>query len=137
MLIDASKGTPTDLNLAPSGGLFFQNNIIAGPITNAVSYAPGVPPTGANTASITAWVNTAAYANSLLPNNTDVALGAPFNYSAPDFNPSSSSPAISGASFALGKLTTSTSGVLDFKVVAYKGACGVGDTWWKNWTSFK
>jgi hypothetical protein len=139
LLIDASKGTPTDRNLEPAGGLIFRNNIIAGTTSNAVSYAASTTtPTGATTTSITTWVNTAAYANTLLPNNTDVALSAPFNYTAPDFNPSSaSSPAATGADFTNTKLKTSTSGKLDFTSVAYKGACGVGDTWWKTWTSFK
>jgi len=137
LLIDASKGVPTDNNLDPAGGLNFRNNIIAGPLSNAVSYAVSpTTPTGASTASITAWVSTPAYANSLLPNNTDVGLVAPFNYTAPDFNPNTGSPAATGASFASSKLMTSTSGALDFQVVAYRGACAVGDTWWKNWTKF-
>ncbi len=138
LLIDASKGTATDKNLDPTGGLNFKNNIIAGPSTNSVSYAAAVPATGATTATITAWVNTTAYGNSMLANNTDVGLGAPFNYSAPDFNPSAATvPAATGADFTSTKLKTSTTGKLDFTVVAYKGACGVGDTWWKTWTSFK
>jgi hypothetical protein len=70
-------------------------------------------------------------------NNTDVGLVAPFNYSAPDFNPStSSSIAATGAAFTNSKLTTKTNGVADFSIVTYKGACGVGDTWWKTWTKF-
>ncbi|MEO7310515.1 MAG: hypothetical protein ABIX01_08965 [Chitinophagaceae bacterium] len=149
LLIDASKGTPTDLNLVgytPLGGipnvtpgLNFSNNIIAGPTSNAVSYAgSSTAPTGSTLASITAWVNTAVYANTMLPNNTDVMLGAPFNYTSPDYNPTgASSPASSGASFTNSKLKTSTNGKLDFTVVPYKGACAVGDSWWKTWTSFK
>ncbi|MBC7587108.1 MAG: hypothetical protein H7178_02020 [Chitinophagaceae bacterium] len=132
LLIDGSKGTPTDLNLSPAGGLNFQNNIIAGPTSNAVAYsASATTPTGANAVSILAWVNTPAYANTILPNNTDVGLTAPFNYTAPDFNPSSASvPAATGAVFASPKLTTG------FTVVSYKGACSVGDTWWKIWTKY-
>lgn len=139
LLIDASKGTPTDKNLDPAGGLNFRNNIIAGPISNSISYAPSATsPTGATKASITAWVNTPAYANVLLPNNTDVGLGAPFNYTSPDFNPTSSSvPAATGADFSIAKLKTSTNSKSDFAVVTYKGACAVGDTWWKTWTSYK
>ncbi len=137
LLIDASKGIPTDNNLDPAGGLNFRNNIIAGPSSNAVSYAvSSTTPTGASTASITSWVNTAAYGNTLLPNNTDAGLVAPFNYTAPDFNPNSGSPASNGASFTHPKMLTSSSGVLDFKVVTYRGACAVGDTWWKTWTKF-
>lgn len=150
LLIDASKGTPTDLNIAgytpPGGtanastaGLYFANNIIAGPSSNAVVYSPssGATVTGSTTASITAWVNTAAYANVMLAANTDAGLGSPFNYSTPDFNPTSATvPAATGASFTNAKLTTVTNGVPDFKVVTYKGACAVGDTWWKTWTKF-
>jgi len=138
LLIDASKGTPTDLNLDPTGGLNFRNNIIAGPSTNAVAYAASsTAPTGATVASITSWVNTTAYSNTTLPNNTDVGLTSPFNYTSPDFNPSSASvPAATGASFTSPKLTTSTGGKLDFTPVTYKGACAVGDTWWKTWTKF-
>ncbi len=139
LLIDGSKGIPTDLNLSPNGGLNFQNNIIAGPSANAVSYAPSATtPTGATKATITDWVNNSNYGNTMLASNGEVALAAPFNYTAPDFNPSATgSPASSGASFSSSKLTTSTNGVADFKVVTYKGACGVGDTWWKTWSSFK
>jgi hypothetical protein len=138
LFIDASRGTPTDKNLEPAGGLQFRNNIIAGPTDRAVSYAASTSaPTGANTASITAWVNTAAYGNTLLAANTDVNLTAPFNYSAPDFNPAASSPAASGADFSSTRLKTTTSGKADFTTVAYRGACSVGDTWWKTWTSFK
>lgn len=138
LLIDASKGVPTDNNLAPAGGLNFANNIIAGPTSNAVVYSPSTTsPTGATTASILAWVNTPAYNNTILPNNTDVGLTAPFNYTAPDFNPSSATvPSASGASFTNAKLLTKSGSELDFTPVAYKGACAVGDTWWKSWTKF-
>jgi hypothetical protein len=132
LLIDASKGTPTDLNLEPNAGLSFRNNIIAGPNSNAISYAASsTAPTGATKASITNWVNTSTYANTLLNDNADVNLVAPFNYSNPDFNPaSSSSPAASGASFTLSKLSNG------FTNVSYRGACNVGDVWWKGWTKF-
>lgn len=138
LLIDASKGTPTDLNLAPTGGLNFANNIIAGNTANAVTYsASTTAATGGTAASMLAWVNTASFANTITANNTDVGLVAPFNYSAPDFNPStSSSIAATGASFSNSKLTTKTAGLDDFTAVTYKGACAVGDTWWKTWTKF-
>lgn len=132
LLIDASKGTPTDLNLEPNGGLSFRNNIIAGPTNNAISYAASATaPTGATKASIISWVNTPAYNNTMLNANTDVQLVAPFNYSNPDFNPANaSSPAASGAAFTIPKLTTG------FTNVSYRGACNVGDVWWKGWTKF-
>ena len=132
LLIDGSKGVPTDLNLEPNAGLSFRNNIIAGPNTNAISYAASsTAATGATKASITNWVNTPSYLNTLLNDNADVNLIAPFNYSNPDFNPaSSSSPAASGASFSIPKLASF------FANTTYRGACNVGDIWWKGWTKF-
>ena len=132
LLLDASKGTPTDLNLSPTGGLNFQGNIISGDTTKSIKYAPSTTAaTGATTQTIKDWVNNSAYNNTLLPNNTDVGLVDPFNYATPDFNPSSASvPAANGASFSSSKLQKG------FTVVSYKGACAVGDTWWKTWTKF-
>lgn len=131
LYIDATKGVPTDNNIPSS--LFVQNTIIAG-CTNPVLYSLGtntnVPITPNTTATITDWFNTAAYGNSILVNNTDVGLGDPFNYVSPDFNPTGSSVASSGASFTHPKLATV------FTPVTYKGACAPGDTWWKLWTKF-
>jgi hypothetical protein len=127
LYIDATKGTPTDNNIP--GSLFVQNTIIAGSPTAVLYGASTTAPTGATTASINTWFNTAAYGNSVLTNNTDVGLTAPFNYTAPDFNPAAGSPAAAGGIFTHAKLNGLTN-------VNYKGACAVGDTWWKNWTKF-
>jgi hypothetical protein len=130
LLIDASKGTPTDVNIT-NNTLLVQNTIIAGsPV--AVKYAPSsTSATGATDASINSWFNTAAFGNQVLTRNSEVGLVAPFNYSAPDFNPSSSSVAATGAAFSHSKLN-----VEFFTPTNYKGACAVGDTWWKGWTRF-
>ena len=127
LYIDATKGTPTDNNIP--GGLFVQNTIIAGSPNPVLYGSSTTAPTGATTASITSWFNTAAYGNSILVNNSEVGLIAPFNYTAPDFNPTAGSPAANGGVFTHGKLNGLTS-------VNYKGACAVGDTWWKTWTRF-
>jgi hypothetical protein len=128
LYIDATKGTPTDNNIP--GSLFVQNTIIAGCPTPILYGASTTAATGATTATITTWFNTASYGNSILTNNTDAGLTAPFNYTAPDFNPSSASAAAAtGASFTHAKLSGFTS-------TSYKGACAVGDTWWKTWTRF-
>jgi hypothetical protein len=127
LYIDATKGTPTDNNIP--GSLFVQNTIIAGSPTAVLYGASTTAPTGATTASINTWFNTAAYGNSVLTNNTDVGLTAPFNYTVPDFNPAAGSPAAAGGIFTHAKLNGLTN-------VNYKGACAVGDTWWKNWTKF-
>lgn len=131
LFIDAQKGVPTDNNIP--GSLAVQGNIIAGcptPILYNIGTNTNVPLVANTTATITNWYNTTGFGNSILTNNSEVGLTAPFNYTAPDFNPTSSSVAITGASFSHAKLATG------FTPVAYKGACAVGDTWWKGWTKF-
>ena len=131
LLIDGSKGVPTDLNITnATPSLFVQNTIIAG-CAEAVVYAGSATmPTGSTTSTITNWFNLSANKNSILANNNDSGLTDPFNYFTPDFNPASvNSPAATGASFIHSKL----SGLIS---VPYKGACTVGDTWWKGWTKY-
>jgi len=131
LFIDATKGVPTDNNIP--GALFVQNTIISGcptPVLYSIAGNANVPLTPNTTATITDWYNTPAYANSILATNAEVGLTAPFNYSAPDFNPTSSSVAATGAAFTNSKLASG------FTSVTYKGACAVGDTWWKTWTKF-
>ncbi len=129
LLIDASKGSPTDLNIP--NNLLVQNNIIAGCATNVKYAASSTAPTGANDASMLSWFNTAGYGNSIFTNNSQVGLNAPFNYSAPDFNPTAGAPAASGASFTNTRVSNAF-----FTQVSYRGACDVNDTWWKTWTKF-
>ena len=125
ILIDASKGSPTDNNIP--GNLLIQNTIIAG-CNTAVKYSPSTTtPTGATDASMLAWFNTPAYGNSVITLSTDL-LTAPFNYASPDFTPGTGSVALAGASFA-----NTGSG---FTNVAYRGAVGPGDTWFKTWTKY-
>ncbi len=131
LYIDATKGIPTDNNIP--GSLFVQNTIIAGcptPILYSIGTNPNVPITANTTATITAWFNAITNANSILTNNTDAGLIAPYNYNNPDFNPAGGSAAASGASFAHPKVANG------FAAVSYKGACSPGDTWWKGWTRF-
>jgi len=132
LYIDATKGVPTDNNIG-AGSLAVQNTIIAGcptPVLYSISGNSNVPTMVNTSATITACFNSPAYGNSILTNCSDAGLTAPFNYLTPDFNPGSGSPAATGGSFANAKVTTG------FTPVTYKGACSVGDTWWKNWTKF-
>jgi hypothetical protein len=131
LYIDATKGVPVDNNIPSS--LFVQNTIIAGcptPVLYSIAGNTNVPQMQNTTATITAWFNTPAYGNSILTNNSEVGLIAPFNYAAPDFNPTAGSAAAGGAAFSHPKLASG------FASVNYKGACAVGDTWWKTWTRF-
>lgn len=129
LYIDATRGVPTDNNIP--GSLQVQNTIIAGCPT------PLLFSRGTNTTvpinpafDVSAWFNTPAYNNKTYATNAEVGLIAPFNYSSPDFNPTASSVAVSGASFTNPKLANG------FTSVAYRGACAVGDTWWKGWTKY-
>lgn len=128
LLIDASKGYPTDNNFTT--GLNVQNTIIGGCAT-PVSYAASTSsPTGATSATILDWFNTPSFGNTIVNATTDVKLGAPFNYSNPDFAPQAASPALTGAKFSHSALLSG------FASVSYRGAAGPNDTWYKNWTKF-
>jgi len=130
LLIDASKGIPTDINITgTTPSLFVQNTIIAGCKDPVVYAASTTAATGATMASIKGWFTTGSYANAILTNNEEAGLTAPFNYSSPDFNPTGNSPAATGAVYTQGKLA-------GFQQVAYKGACAPADTWWKAWTKY-
>ena len=137
LFIDASTGTPTDINITgtpstPNQGvnLNFQNSIIAGCATPLKYQASTTAPTGFTITDLTNWFNTAAYNNSILPNSSDVKLTDAFNATGnPDYTPMAGSPLLTGATFTHAKLT-------GFTPVSYKGAVGPGDTWWKGWTKF-
>ena len=136
VLIDASKGTPTDNNInGTTPTLFIQNTVISG-CAKPVDYsASSTTPTGWNAAAATAWFNTAAYNNTIYATNDEVKLTAAFNYANPDFTPQTGSPVLSGASFTNSKVASG------FKPVSFRGAVGAAGTedgdWWKGWTSFK
>lgn len=128
LLIDASKGSPTDINFA--AGLNVQNTIIGG-CKEPVRYAASTSsPSGATSATILNWFSTASFGNSIVNAATDVKLGAPFNYTNPDFSPQTGSPALSGAAFSHSSLLSG------FTNVNYRGAVDSNDTWYKNWTKF-
>ncbi len=131
ILIDASKGTPTDLSINDST-LRIRNCIIAGcgvPVSYAASTSA---PTGASTATIQAWFTNSFFGNTILTTNDDAKFVNPFNYSLPDFGPFGTSPAATGASFTDAKLT-------GFSTVTFRGAiapAGADATWHKGWTKF-
>ena len=133
LLIDASKGTPTDNNIK-ANTLYVQNTIIAG-CAKATDYAvSSTTPTGWTATDVNAWFVAAASGNSTLTTSDEVKLAAAFNYGAPDFSPQTGSPALSGASFANPKLSTAAG----FTPTTFRGAVGAAGTpegdWWKGWT---
>ncbi len=132
LLIDASKGTPTDNNIK-GGTLFVQNTIIAG-CPKATDYSVSSNPTGWTAADVNTWFTTAAYGNSILTTNDEVKLTAAFNYANPDFTPLAGSPLLSGASFTNAKVAAAAG----FTATTFRGAVGAAGTpegeWWKGWS---
>ena len=131
-LLDASTGTPTDLNLvAATPKAVYANNIIAGNSTQLSYTASASAPTGWALLDFSNYISRANGGNTLLTNTSDVQLTSPFSYdNAVDFNPQSTSPALTGSAFSDPKLTTW------FTPVAYRGACDASDAWWKTWTRY-
>jgi hypothetical protein len=131
LLIDASKGTPTDNNIK-ANILQVQNTIIAGCAT-PLSYAASTTPTGWTLDSLSKWFLDTTVNNSILNTNDEVKLTAPFNYTTPDFTPQAGSTLLTGAAFADPKLTGNF-----FSPVTYRGAVGPAGTpdadWWKGWS---
>lgn len=130
ILIDASKGTPTDNNIR-NNSLMIQNTVVAGcakPVDYSVSSGS---PTGWTADSVVAWFNTAANSNQTLTTADDAKLTAAFNYTNPDFTPKSGSPLLNAAGFSNSKLQ-------GFTPVTYIGAVGPAGTpdadWWKGWS---
>ena len=130
ILVDASKGTPTDNNIR-ANTLFIQNSIVAGSATPVGYSANASSPTGWNIDSARNWFLTPAYGNGILTENSEVKIAAAFNYNSPDFTPQEGSPLLTGAAFNNTKLT-------GFTPVTYRGAVGPAGTadadWWKGWT---
>lgn len=132
LLIDASKGTPTDKNIADSV-LRVQNNIIAGCKTAVKYSASSSAATGWNDASALSWY-TAYNASGVLTNNSDAKLVNPFNSANFDPTPFGTSPLATGAKFTDSKLQGSF-----FTTVSYRGAVAPGGAdanWWRGWTKF-
>lgn len=130
LLIDASKGIPTDLNIS-SGSLSVRNTAISGAEVPVEYAASSSSPTGWDRVAATAWFMEPAHENSVLTTNAAVKLKDAFNYENPDFTPMAGSPLLSGASFTDGKLSS-------FSPVNYKGAVGPAGSpdasWWKGWS---
>ena len=132
IFLDAKNGVSVDQNLT-SGKINLQNITIAGAYNKPLDYFANLTsPTGFTLASFTTWFNTTSYANSILTNNTDVKITAPFNYTSPDFTPQTGSPLLNSAAFTHAKLPSSF-----FTPVTFRGAVGTSGedaTWWKDWT---
>lgn len=137
ILIDASLGSPTDLNINDST-LRIRYTTIAGCATPVKYSASASAPTGANDASILSWFTSPFFGNTILTNTSDAKLIQPYNYITPDPTPFAGSsgyqPIVTGGVFTDPKLANSF-----FTPVNFRGAiapAGVESTWWKGWTKF-
>jgi hypothetical protein len=130
LLIDASTGRPTDLNITTNNTLWWRGNIIAGSATPLKYTASSSAATGWTISDLTAWWNTSGFNNTILNTNPEVGYTAPFNYAAPDFTP------VAGAAVLSGAYPYSDSKLTGMQTVSYRGAVGPGDTWYKGWTRF-
>ncbi|GAA4317728.1 hypothetical protein [Flaviaesturariibacter amylovorans] len=134
LLIDASTGRPTDLNISgATPTLWWRGNVISGvpSASNQVKYSASTSQaTGWTAADALAWHNTAAFNNTLLATNDAVGYAAAFNYSNPDLTPAANSPLLSNAySYTDARLS-------GLQPVTYRGAVGPNDTWYKGWTRY-
>lgn len=132
ILIDASTGRPTDLNIQDST-LRIRSTVIAGCNVPVKYTASSSAATGASDASITSWFTSPYFGNSILATVEDARYTRPFDYSNPDFQPFGNSPLVSGANFT----DPLIAGRPGMTVVTFKGAIapsGENATWYKGWT---
>ena len=116
-----------------SGKLTVKNTTIAGS-AEPLAYSKGSA-VNWGLSAVQAWFNTPALNNLIYPENADLKLAAPFNYSNPDFTPQAGSPLVGAgaADFSDAKL----SGFTQVNFRGAVGASGADADWWKGWTSFK
>ncbi|HNQ61128.1 MAG TPA: T9SS type A sorting domain-containing protein [Bacteroidia bacterium] len=127
----AVSGFPTGLLVdganceanATTDALQYRNNTIAG-CTTPLEVASG------STWDITTWFNQPSFANSILPNSTDLQLANPYDYDNPSFMPMVGSPLLGNADFSSSYLADPF-----FEITSYTGAFGTID-WTADWTNF-
>jgi len=149
LIIDAGLGSPTDKNIDDST-IRFKNNTFAGNTVNTKYTASSSAPTGANDASILAWVSATGSGNTATVNAVDAKLIQPFNYTTFDATPyaGTASPLAANLTFGVaanynyasnGSFTDSKLQNAFIKQVAFRGAIGLNGedaTWWKGWTKW-
>jgi hypothetical protein len=148
VFIDASQGTPTDLNIT-NNLLKIQNVTIGSNVDNVKYSVSGTSPTGATDASILSWFSTSSYKNVIVTDAIDAGLVGPY-LSTPDFKPSQSTYNSGTFNGTLGSINefnfNSNTSFSDtflqdafFNQVNYRGAVGLSgseSTWWQSWTTW-
>lgn len=137
ILIDASTGTPTDLNINDNS-LRIKHTTLAGNNIPIRYDASTTAPTGMTNESLLTWFTQAAFGNTIVTNASDAKLIQPFNYGALDPTPFAGSsgyaPIVSGGNFDDSKLANPFFSKVNFRGAIAPG--GVESTWWKGWTKF-
>jgi hypothetical protein len=148
IFIDASQGTPTDLNIT-NNFLKIQNVTIGSNVDNVKYLVSGSSPTGASDASILSWFSTSSYKNVIVTDAVDAGLVGPYSLT-PDFKPSQSTYNSGTFNGSLGSINefnfNSNASFSDtflqdafFNQVNYRGAASLSGTdsnWWINWTTW-
>jgi hypothetical protein len=148
IFIDASSGTPTDLNIT-NNLLKIQNVTIGSNVDNVKYSVSSTSPTGASDASILSWFSTSSYKNVIVNDAVDTGLVGPYEL-LPDFKPSQSiynSGTFNGTIGSINEFNFNSNASFSdtfsqdvfFNQVNYRGAAGLSgseSTWWQNWTTW-
>ncbi len=136
ILIDASRGRATDLNIQDSS-IRIRGCVIAGYTNDSIRYVVNASPTGLTTQLLTDWYVTPFFGNRFIKNNFDVRYTRPFDYVNPDFVPFGNSPLVNQAS-VLARFTTDPklTGLRAVNFIGGIDAAGELANWFKGWTVF-
>jgi hypothetical protein len=148
IFIDASSGTPTDLNIT-NNLLKIQNVTIGSNVDNIKYSVSGTSPTGASDASILSWFSTSSYKNVIVTDAIDAGLVGPY-LATPDFKPSQNiynSGSFNGSLGSINEFNFNSNASFSdaflqdafFNQVNYRGAASISGTksnWWVNWTTW-
>lgn len=148
IFIDASSGTPTDLNI--TNNLLKIENVTIGSNVDNIKYSvSSTSPTGASDASILSWFSTSSYKNVIVTDAVDAGLVGPYQ-SIPDFKPSQNiynSGTFNGSQGSINEFNFNSNASFSdtflqdafFNQVNYRGAASLSGTdsnWWINWTTW-
>jgi hypothetical protein len=146
IFIDASQGTPTDLNI--TNNLLKIQNVTIGSNVDNIKYAvSGTSSTGASDASILSWFSSSSYKNVIITDAIDAGLVGPYLLT-PDFKPSQNTYNSGTFNGSLGSINefnfNSNASFTDaylqdafFINTSYRGAAGLtgsDSNWWVGWT---
>ena len=137
ILIDASKGTPTDLNIT-ANTLQLSGIIIAG-CRKTIGYAASSSaPTGATETTMEDWFKSNTK-NKIFASVDGVSYTRPFDYSSPDWQPFGNSPVvISTASntYFDNPIITARPFITKVDFIGGIAPSGPDANWYKGWTKF-